>query len=200
MKTLQKALLAALLTGLAVVSTPTAVAQEGDGRWFVTLQYGEVDYDVTLESNANWWGNVDDTTNTYAVGVGYDFVSPFGVRLMYERAHRVHIANQCPPGLICPAVAFTESSDTDTLSLVAIPRWKFAPGWELYGTAGLIGWRISPDGAIGRDSGIDAIAGVGVGYEFPIGLALALEYQETVFGPHLDYDALRLSISFGFGS
>lgn len=200
MTTRYPALIVAAASSLLVTGAAIAQGRDGpgDSRWFVTTQHGEADYDVTLESDAEWWGRIDERSTTHSIGGGYRILPNLSVRAMYEWARGTDAQNVCPPAGICPAVAFTESTDTDALSVVAMPRWRFARGWDVYGTAGVIGWRAVPD-VIGRDRGVDALLGAGVEYEFPSGVAVALEYQQTVFSPDLDYDTVRLGLSYTFG-
>ena len=190
---------ALLLPHTAFAQQRDRAGEHDDNRWYIVAQQSDASFAATLESDASWWGRIDDDSNTHGLGVGYNILPSLGVRATYEWARSTEAGNVCPSGAICPAVAFTEDTDTDALSLVAVPRWQIGSGWEVFGTAGVLAWRSDPDGMIGRDRDVDVLAGVGVGYEFPLGLALAVEYQETVFSPDLDYDAVRLSLSYGLG-
>lgn len=192
---MSRILLAALVAAAALPVTQPARAQQNDGSgWFTSFQLGRADHDVTLEGGGQWWGRVDDDGDAIAFGVGYNWLPQLGFRFMYERDGSITAVNACPPGDVCPAVSFRESTDVDVWSLVAMPRLRFADGWEAYATIGAMHWSIRPKGEIPRDNGQELLYGAGVGWRFDNGLGLAVEYQQS----GSDYDALRLNASFEF--
>jgi hypothetical protein len=183
---------AALLFAGILLAPPAARAQEAGG-WFTTFQVGQADYDLVLRDGGPWWGRVDDDGDAVALGVGYNWLPQLAFRFMFERDGSIAARNICPPGEICPAVVFRESTRADVWSLVAMPRLRFG-GWEAYATAGAMHWSIRPRGTIPRDNDTDFIYGGGIGWRFENGLGIAAEYQEA----GSDYDALRLNASFEF--
>lgn len=192
---MSRATLAALLVTAVVLPEQDARAQEDDGTgWFTTFQLGSSDYDVTLEGDGLWWGRVDDGGEALAFGIGYDWLPALGFRFMYEHDGGIAAGNLCPPGEVCPAVTFRESTDADAWSLVAMPRLRFGNGWEAYGTLGALHWSIRPKGELPRDHDTALIYGGGLGYRLDSGLGFALEYQRA----DSDYDALRLNASFRY--
>jgi opacity protein-like surface antigen len=177
----------------------TADAYAETGGFFVTAQAGRAEYDVRLQGDTLWWGNVDDSGTALALGIGYEFTRNLGVRAMYELARGISAENVCPPGRVCPAIAFSESTDTHHWSIVAMPRLPLGDGWDLYGTIGAMRWRIEPDhdpaiGRIASDDDTRLIYGAGVEYRFDGGMRVGIEYQRAGSA----YGATRASVGFGF--
>lgn len=189
-------ILASVLIVGAMVSAELARAQTGDGKWFVTAQYGQADYEVSLEGGEVWWGDVDDQGDAIALGVGYHLLGQVGVRVMYERVGSIGATNRCPPdpAIQCLAISFEESTRTEQWSVVMMPRLEFGNGWALYGTVGAARWQIDPDEEITDDHGTDFLYGAGFGYRFAGGFGIGGEYQAS----DTEYQAVRVAASFEF--
>jgi opacity protein-like surface antigen len=186
-----------LLLLIATLSAADHASAREEG-WFVTAQYGRADYDVLLTGNAPWWGRVDDSAGSLAVGLGYAFNPNLTARVMYERTTGLEAINVCPATRVCPAISFRRSTDADNWSLTAAPTLPLANGWNLFGTLGVMRWRLDPDdgpqGRIASDRGTGLVYGAGVGYLLGTDIHMALEHQRS----GSDYVSTRLGFTYRF--
>jgi hypothetical protein len=179
-----------LVTGFALTAQQ-ASAQDEEGGWFATVQYGRADYDVTID-RGSWWGRIDDTGHEVAVGIGYDLLPQLAARVMYQRIWGIDAMNVCPPGQICPAVAFRESTRADQWSAAVVPKWRFQEDWEVFATLGALRWELEPSARIGSDRDTDFLYGAGIAHRFDSGLSASFEVQRS----STEYSSLRLGVTY----
>lgn len=177
---------------ITICSAGQAVAQ--DSGWFATGQFGTADYDTTQKSAAQFFGDTDDDSFSWAAGLGYDFNRNFSIRGMFERSTDHSTINRCPPGAVCPTVVIVEDTDFNNWSLVAMPRLPLGSRANLYGTLGLQYWDANGGPLLPNDNSVEFLFGGGLEFSVTPRLSIGGEAQASA----ADYLGARLTIRYSF--
>ncbi|MDT8449437.1 MAG: outer membrane beta-barrel protein [Wenzhouxiangellaceae bacterium] len=185
-----KRLAAVLALGLAISGTLGAQEQ----GWFVTAQAGVADYETTQKTGRGFFGETDDDSFAWAVGLGYDFNRNIGVRGMFERSTDHATTNLCPPNAVCPAILIREDTDFTNWSVVAMPRLPLGSRTNLYGTFGLQYWDADGGPQLPGDDDVEFLFGGGLEFSLTPHLAIGGEAQASA----ADYLAGRFVVRYSF--
>lgn len=177
---------------MACCSSGQVLAQ--DSGWFATGQFGVADYDTTLKGSTGFFGDVDDESFAWALGIGYDFHRNFSIRGMFERSTDHSTVNVCPPGRACFAVFIEDDTEFNNWSLVAMPRLPLGSRASLYGTIGLQYWDAENGRRLPDDEDFEFLFGGGLEYELTRRLSIGGEVQ----GSAADYVGARFVINLAF--
>jgi hypothetical protein len=175
---------------LALLGSLPAAAQ---GPWSLAAHVGSLEIDRVVRDSGPWWADIDDRSTAMGLSVGYEMNPTLGVRLLYERASDLRSSNVCPPGATCPSIAIREEVDFTAWQLALVPRLPLTRNWSLFGTLGIMDWKLRRDNLLPTDS--DTTLSYSVGFGWRTGLVeLGLEYQRA----DVDYDGLRFSAGVRF--
>lgn len=166
------------------------------GDWIISLHGGQTEIDRTVRSDGDWWNRIDDDRSSLGASLGYDFIPELGVRLMYERATGFAGVNQCPPGMVCPAVVLFDEADADLWSLAVVPRWYVTPTWSVFGTAGVTRWKLSTNNVLPGGSGTEVTYGIGTSWLASPNVEIGVEFQRS----EMVHETVRLNLGWRFSA
>lgn len=183
----------ATVFGLLVCSLGSSVAL-AETPWTLSGHIGNAKIDRLVQETGPWWSEVDDRATALSLSLAYDFMPTLGMRVLYERAEDMEALNRCPAGATCPAIAFSEDQEFSAWQLALVPRFPVTRELSVFGTLGVLDWKLRQDGVLPGDSATSFLYGAGATWRASELLELSVEYQRA----NADYEAIRVGFGIRF--